>query len=117
ENRRSGRLLRCERIELASADPEIWGLWNRPTITPSRTPAPDVRGALTWLAGAGFAVRSQRAGRTESFGNVLIEWERPPMGVQVVRDRGQWLVDVAAWRRGLPGASGGFERHRRRRLH
>ena len=84
-----------ERIELASADREIWLLWNRPTITPSRTPT-DVRGALTWLAGAGFAVRSQRGGRTESFGNVLIEWERPPMGVQVVRDRGQWLVDIAA---------------------
>jgi hypothetical protein len=55
---------------------------------------PDVRGALTWLAGAGFAVRSQRGGRTESFGDVLIEWERPPMGVQVVRDR-EWLVDIA----------------------
>jgi hypothetical protein len=57
---------------------------------------PDVQGALRCLSDAEFAVRIERGGPTESFGNVLLEWERPPTVVRVVRDRGQWLIDIAA---------------------
>ena len=56
---------------------------------------PDVRAALDWLTTAGFRVRGERGGRTESFGSILVEWEHPPLAVRVVRDRSQWIVDIA----------------------
>lgn len=44
---------------------------------------------------SGFAVRSERGGRSESFGNVLVEFERPPLALRLTRDRGQWTIDIA----------------------
>jgi hypothetical protein len=51
--------------------------------------------ALDWLAHDGFLLTAERGGPGESFGNLLVEFERPPLAVRVTRDKGQWLIDVA----------------------
>jgi hypothetical protein len=56
---------------------------------------PDVAGSLDWLAREGFAVVGERGGRGESFGNLIVVFERPGMAVRVTRDRGQWSAELA----------------------
>lgn len=55
---------------------------------------PDVRATLDWLERDGFTVTHERGGLGESFGNVLLEFERADVRVQIVRDRGQWMISV-----------------------
>ena len=55
----------------------------------------DVRNSLDWLSTVGFEVRAERGGRGEAFGNVLLDWERPPIAIRVVRDRSQWELKIA----------------------
>jgi hypothetical protein len=62
----------------------------------------DVRATLQELEEAGFTVTHQRGGRSESFGNVLIDLEAEDgTRVEIVRDRSQWSCKVT--RPGLPG--------------
>ncbi len=54
----------------------------------------DLAALVEWLTGQGFAlVEEMRA--PESFGNWLILYERGPCRVRLVRDRGQWILEIA----------------------
>lgn len=44
--------------------------------------------------GRGFRVSRTMGGKSESFGNVLVEFARGPTVVVITRDRGQWTVDI-----------------------
>jgi hypothetical protein len=81
---------------------------------------PDVAGSLDWLIGEGFAVVRERGGPGESFGDLMVDFERPGMAVRVTRDRGQWScwlapgggefvplnVSLTAWEGGTPVVGG-----------
>ena len=56
----------------------------------------DVRETLTWLEGHGFRVHRAIGGRTESFGNLLLDLagERDA-SVEIVRDRTQWSCAIS----------------------
>lgn len=62
----------------------------------------DVAQTISWLSKSGFNVTRQHGGRDASFGNVLAVWERQSLKFKIVRDRSQWMIDVAA--PGLPFA-------------
>jgi hypothetical protein len=55
----------------------------------------DVAEAIRWLQTEGFRLVRSVGGPGESFGNVLLTFERH-VQVTVVRDRGQWLIDIAS---------------------
>jgi hypothetical protein len=55
----------------------------------------DVTRTLQWLEVNDFRLRRAHGGPGESFGNVLLEYERSGTSIVVVRDRGQWLLDVS----------------------
>ena len=55
---------------------------------------PDVAALLRWLEGNGFSVVRERGGRGESFGNVLVDFERRGLVVRITLDRSQWMLDV-----------------------
>jgi hypothetical protein len=55
----------------------------------------DVRATLDWMTEVGFYIRTERGGRDESFGNVLLDFERPPTAIRLIRDRGQWTLGLA----------------------
>jgi hypothetical protein len=57
----------------------------------------DVLDSLDWLAREGFVLVDEQGGPGESFGDLLVEFERSPLVVRIIRDRGQWLADL------LPG--------------
>lgn len=46
---------------------------------------PEVRPALEWLNASGYVVRSENGGPAEGDEGFLVEWERPPIVVRVVR--------------------------------
>jgi hypothetical protein len=70
---------------------------------------PDVMRSLAWLSTVGFEIRAERGGREEAFGNLLLDWERPPIAVRVVRDRSQWeLMRVFRFEWGLGVWGGGL---------
>jgi len=50
-------------------------------------------GFVPWLEGNGFLRTSDRF-EPEAFGNRLITLERPPITVEIVSDRGVWLLGV-----------------------
>lgn len=50
---------------------------------------------VQWLEAEGFVLRASRGGPDESFGNVLFEFQRSQVRVAVVRDRNQWMIDIA----------------------
>lgn len=56
---------------------------------------PEVRPALEWLNASGYVVRSENGGPAEGDEGFLVEWERPPIVVRVVRQDAQWLMDIA----------------------
>ncbi len=58
------------------------------------TASPDVVETLDAVITAGFGVRLERGGKGESFGNVLVELERPPVALRLTKDRGQWTMDI-----------------------
>lgn len=55
----------------------------------------NVRATLDWMREVGFVIRTERGGRDESFGNVLLDFERPPTAIRLIRDRGQWTLGIA----------------------
>lgn len=55
----------------------------------------DVADTIRWLLSAGFGLAGERGGRNESFGNLLLEFERAGQRVVIVRDRRQWRIDIA----------------------
>lgn len=52
----------------------------------------EVESVIEWLDHAGYARRNQQDGL--GFGDHLEEWERGRQLVRLVRDRGQWFLDV-----------------------
>ncbi len=56
----------------------------------------DVADTIRWLDVQGFGLHGERGGRRESFGNVLLEFERAGIRIAIVRDRSQWMVSIAA---------------------
>src|SRR2546430_8140473 len=58
----------------------------------------DVRDSLDWLAREGFVLVDEQGGPGESFGDLLVEFERSPLVVRIIRDRGQWLADLVPGR-------------------
>src|SRR5260221_6309402 len=65
----------------------------------AREKAPvSVLGSLDWLASAGFVVVAERGGPHESFGNLLVVFERSTLAVRITRDRGQWSIELAPGR-------------------
>jgi hypothetical protein len=54
----------------------------------------DVLDSLDWLAREGFVLVDEQGGPGESFGDLLVEFERSPLVVRIIRDRGQWLADL-----------------------
>ncbi len=54
----------------------------------------DVAATLDWLMGHGFRVSRTMGGKSESFGNVLVEFARGLTLVVITRDRGQWTIDI-----------------------
>ena len=61
----------------------------------NETGPPDVAETLALLIAEGFELRHERGGRGESFGNVLVELERPPLAIRINNDRGQWTIDIS----------------------
>ena len=56
----------------------------------------DVRATITWLEAHDFALAQSRGGRDESFGNVLLHFERPDgLRIEVLRDRSQWTCVIS----------------------
>jgi len=56
---------------------------------------PDVAWALEWLDTVGFTLTAQQGGEHEGFGNVFLQFERGDIGVQITRDRLQWMVVIS----------------------
>ena len=54
----------------------------------------DVAATLDWLMGHGFRVSRTMGGKSESFGNVLVEFVRGPTVTVIARDRDQWTIDI-----------------------
>jgi hypothetical protein len=69
------------------SDPIEYALGHAPT---------DVADTLRWVAAEGFRLRHESGGSSEAFGNVLLEFERAGVRVMIVRDRSQWMIDIAA---------------------
>lgn len=66
------------------------------TLDYARRRAPeDVRETLDWLLAEGFAVARTAGGPDAGFGDVLVELARGDRSVVIVRDRSQWMCDVA----------------------
>jgi hypothetical protein len=55
----------------------------------------DVAQTIRWLEGEGFVLCRSLGGPGSSFGDVLLDFERGGTRVTVVRDRSQWMVDIA----------------------
>lgn len=62
----------------------------------------DVLDALKWLLEAGFTI-TYADGRNAGFGNICLRFEHEDVHVEVVRDRGQWSLSLAA--DGVPDTS------------
>jgi hypothetical protein len=56
----------------------------------------DVAETIRWFEAEGFAVVRELGGPKESFGNVLLEFERGAVRATIVRDRSQWMIDIAS---------------------
>jgi hypothetical protein len=56
----------------------------------------DVVATIGWFETEGFVLRRGLGGPKESFGNVLLEFEREGVRARIVRDRNQWVIDIAA---------------------
>ncbi len=52
----------------------------------------DVAAVVDWGTTRGFVLVEQRL--SESFGDCLLVFERSLVGVRLVRDRGQWSLDI-----------------------
>jgi hypothetical protein len=79
----------------------MWGIMSDMTevLAYAREKAPqDVLATLDWLTEQGFVPVSERGGRDESFGNLLLGFEQPPLRLRVTRDRGQWSLEIATAR-------------------
>ena len=77
---------------------ERWGIMGLMgmALDYAREKAPvSVLGSLDWLASAGFVVVAERGGPHESFGNLLVVFERSTLAVRITRDRGQWSIELA----------------------
>jgi hypothetical protein len=55
----------------------------------------DVAQTIRWLEGEGFVLCRSLGGPGDSFGDVLLDFEWAGTRVTVVRDRSQWMVDIA----------------------
>jgi hypothetical protein len=62
----------------------------------------DVALTIEWLKSAGFNATNQIGGAGAPFGNAMVEWERRSLRIKIIRDRSQWMIDIAA--PGLPFA-------------
>jgi len=56
----------------------------------------DVAETIRWFEAEGFAVVRELGGPKESFGNVLLEFDRGAVKATIVRDRSQWMIDIAS---------------------
>jgi hypothetical protein len=54
----------------------------------------DVLETVAWLQSTGWQVEEVQGGRGESFGNVLVDFEKGQTRIRLVRDRGQWLLTI-----------------------
>lgn len=54
----------------------------------------DVRETLDWLELAGFSLIHAVGHPLRTFGNVALRYDRSATWVVIVRDRGQWSVDI-----------------------
>src|SRR5579859_4806617 len=52
----------------------------------------DVAATIRWIEASGFELRSWQGG--VGSGNVQLVFERAGVGLSIVRDRGQWMMDV-----------------------
>lgn len=55
---------------------------------------PDVAKTLRWLE-CEFALVTTQGGATEPFGNALLEFRRLDVGVRIIRDKSQWILDFS----------------------
>ena len=60
----------------------------------------DVLRAIAWLESHGWLVQSARGGHDEPFGNAVVELDKEGARIVVIRDRGQWMMDIhpAGWK-------------------
>jgi hypothetical protein len=56
----------------------------------------DVLASLDWLAQQGFVPIAEQGGPDAPFGDMILVFKRSSLAVRIIRDRGQWAVDVAA---------------------
>jgi hypothetical protein len=90
----------CEFLSRIVFGPERLAVEFRPempeTVEFALAKAPaDVADSLRWLASVGFALVGERGGPGELFGNLQLEFERAGQRAVIVRDRGQWIIDIA----------------------
>jgi hypothetical protein len=59
----------------------------------------DLRRTAAYLQSEGWTLRGVSGGRTEVFGNVLVELTKTDGAIQIGRDRSQWAMDLklAGW--------------------
>ncbi len=61
----------------------------------------DVLETIAWLASQGWRPHFAQGGRSESFGNALVDFTNQGWAIRIVRDRDQWMLDIQKpdWKR------------------